>query len=198
MKKERRVAVCYSSCCLTKHRDCQKRLRSRAVSFCRHGLAVQAQQAGAAAGEHQCSHDQPVNVRLHSLNICPDLSARPGLQWTGEEPAVLQCYDLPACSLQFLLTLSPPPPVELPALPSYQRKEKTLVLDLDETLVHSQLGQTAAADFQFDLQVPEAGRQTVFVKVRPFLSQFLQVAANLFELVVFTARWATHLFSDKL
>ena len=39
------------------------------------------------------------------------------------------------------------------------------MLDLDETLVHSQLGQTAAADFQFDLQVPEAGRQTVFVKV---------------------------------
>ena len=36
------------------------------------------------------------------------------------------------------------------------------------------------------------------MQVRPFLSQFLQVAANMFELVVFTARWATHLFSDKL
>ena len=43
--------------------------------------------------------------------------------------------------------------------------EKTLVLDLDETLVHSSLQYVPDADIQFDLKVPDVGWRTVYVKV---------------------------------
>ena len=45
--------------------------------------------------------------------------------------------------------------------------EKTLVLDLDETLVHSSLQYVPDADIQFELKVPEVGWRTVYVKVNP-------------------------------
>ena len=51
---------------------------------------------------------------------------------------------------------------------------KTLVLDLDETLAHSSLHYVADADVVMDLQVPDAGLKTVYVKIRPFLEQFLK------------------------
>jgi len=104
-----------------------------------------------------------------------------------QEPAVLTHFDLPQSTLDFLLTLTPPPPVEDPVLPKHQRKCKTLVLDLDETLVHSSLQQTLDSDFQFSVNIPDAGPRTVYVKTRPFLSQFLEYASSLFEIVVFTA-----------
>ena len=43
--------------------------------------------------------------------------------------------------------------------------EKTLVLDLDETLVHSSLQFVPDADIQFDLKVPDVGWRTVYVTV---------------------------------
>ena len=39
-----------------------------------------------------------------------------------QEPAVLIHFDLPQSTLDFLLTLTPPPPVEDPVLPKHQRK----------------------------------------------------------------------------
>ena len=53
--------------------------------------------------------------------------------------------------------------------------EKTLVLDLDETLVHSSLQFVPDADIQFDLKVPEVGWRTVYVKVniKYFPSKYL-------------------------
>jgi len=96
-----------------------------------------------------------------------------------QEPAVLTHFDLPQSTLDFLLTLTPPPPVEDPVLPKHQRKCKTLVLDLDETLVHSSLQQTLDSDFQFSVNIPDAGPRTVYVKTRPFLSQFLEYASSL-------------------
>ena len=99
-----------------------------------------------------------------------------------QEPAVLTHFDLPQSTLDFLLTLTPPPPVEDPVLPKHQRKcwykiflneiittnilpGKTLVLDLDETLVHSSLQQTLDYDYQFSVNIPDAGPRTVYVKV---------------------------------
>jgi len=99
-----------------------------------------------------------------------------------QEPAVLTHFDLPQSTLDFLLTLTPPPPVEDPVLPKHQRKcwyelhlnkiisttllpGKTLVLDLDETLVHSSLQQTLDSDYQFSVNIPDAGPRTVYVKV---------------------------------
>ena len=67
------------------------------------------------------------------------------------------------------------PPVEWSPLPRLARDGlKTLVLDLDETLVHSSLKFQPDADLVFQLSVPDAGLQTVYVKIRPFLEEFLR------------------------
>ncbi|KAJ7982456.1 CTD small phosphatase-like protein 2 [Quillaja saponaria] len=79
----------------------------------------------------------------------------------------------------------------LPALVSKEmsnrtRKQITLVLDLDETLVHSTLEPSDIADFTvqvfFDMK-----EQTVYVRKRPFLQIFLERIAEMFEIFVFTA-----------
>merc|ERR1712127_1166052 len=71
--------------------------------------------------------------------------------------------------------------------PQNQRKAKTLVLDLDQTLVRSVIGFQDWADFHLEINVPEVGLTTVSVKLRPHLLQFLKFASSLFEVVVFTA-----------
>ncbi|KAL3152535.1 hypothetical protein ABBQ32_001564 [Trebouxia sp. C0010 RCD-2024] len=73
-------------------------------------------------------------------------------------------------------------------LPPQTRRfsRKTLVLDLDETLVHSTLDSNEAADFNFT--VAFNGREhSVAVRQRPFLFEFLERVAQLYEVVVFTA-----------
>jgi len=65
---------------------------------------------------------------------------------------------------------------------------KTLVLDMDETLVHCsyQQEQKVPCDWKITL---ENGRSVtdVFCWVRPNLEQFLRAAAKMYEIVVFTA-----------
>ena len=58
-----------------------------------------------------------------------------------------------------------------PFLPEYPRKEKTLILDLDETLVHLKGDEIVA---------------------RPFLDVFLNEMGEIFEVVCFTAASAAH------
>ena len=98
-------------------------------------------------------------------------------------------------------------PLENISLPS----EKTLVLDLDETLVHSSLTPTSRGfDFSVEVKVPGASKVNVYIKVindppiytvilcsdsfqtRPFLREFLEKAYSLFEVVVFSASPASY------
>ena len=86
-------------------------------------------------------------------------------------------FELSQESLLFLDSLKDirRPPVEWSPLPRLARDGlKTLVLDLDETLVHSSLKFQPDADLVFQLSVPDAGLQTVYVKIRPFLEEFLR------------------------
>ena len=63
---------------------------------------------------------------------------------------------------------------------------KTLVLDLDETLVHSTLDSFDEPDFGFTVSFN--GREHhVNVRQRPDVFPFLERCAQLFEVVVFTA-----------
>lgn len=62
----------------------------------------------------------------------------------------------------------------------------TLVLDLDETLVHSSFEPLAQADFQIELDI-EGRKYHVFVLVRPRAQQFLLQLSQVFEVVIFTA-----------
>ncbi|XP_021685581.2 uncharacterized protein LOC110668568 isoform X2 [Hevea brasiliensis] len=69
---------------------------------------------------------------------------------------------------------------------SWRRKSVTLVLDLDETLVHSTLEHCDDADFTFTVFF-NLKEHTVYVKQRPFLHKFLKRVAEMFEVVIFTA-----------
>ncbi|CAH9055630.1 unnamed protein product [Cuscuta europaea] len=67
-----------------------------------------------------------------------------------------------------------------------RRKPVTLVLDLDETLVHSTLEECNDADFTFPVFF-NMKDHIVYVKQRPHLRPFLERVADMFEIVIFTA-----------
>ena len=84
-----------------------------------------------------------------------------------------------------------------PKTPVHVNKN-TLVLDLDETLVHSDLEQTAdrsGADFSFPVHFNNQ-KHVVNVKKRPFLAEFMEFAARHFEVVVFTA--SQRVYAERL
>ncbi|KAJ0034993.1 hypothetical protein Pint_24325 [Pistacia integerrima] len=67
-----------------------------------------------------------------------------------------------------------------------ERLPITLVLDLDETLVHSSFDNCEDADFSFPI-CSKMQVQTVFVRQRPYLRLFLEAVASMFDIVIFTA-----------
>jgi carboxy-terminal domain RNA polymerase II polypeptide A small phosphatase len=74
----------------------------------------------------------------------------------------------------------------LPPQRSDRIGKKTLVLDLDETLVHSSFKPVAEADFVISIEL-ENEVHHVYVQKRPGVDQFLEEVSKLYEVVVFTA-----------
>ncbi|KAE8720032.1 CTD small phosphatase-like protein 2 [Hibiscus syriacus] len=72
------------------------------------------------------------------------------------------------------------------AIEARRRKHITLVLDLDETLVHSTLEPCDDADFTFTVFF-NMKEHTVYVKQRPHLHTFFEKVAEMFEVIIFTA-----------
>lgn len=70
---------------------------------------------------------------------------------------------------------------------------KTLVLDLDETLVHSSFKKVSC-----EMELTKLGDDchTVYVKKRPGVDEFLRAVAEYFEIVIFTA--STALYANTL
>lgn len=68
---------------------------------------------------------------------------------------------------------------------------KTLVLDLDETLIHSSTNPVPEADFSFTLDC-DGEDHSVYVHKRPGVDKFLAQLAKKFELVVYTASEASY------
>ncbi|CAA7396251.1 unnamed protein product [Spirodela intermedia] len=62
----------------------------------------------------------------------------------------------------------------------------TLVLDLDETLVHSSLEPCDDADFTFPVKF-NFREHTIYVRCRPHLRDFMERVSTLFEIIIFTA-----------
>jgi len=71
-----------------------------------------------------------------------------------------------------------------PVAPS-DKGRKCLVLDLDETLVHSKF-EPSECSFSITIDVDES-HYGVYVLKRPFVDEFIAECAKLYELVVFTA-----------
>ncbi|KNA09779.1 hypothetical protein SOVF_150440 isoform A [Spinacia oleracea] len=117
---------------------------------------------------------------------------RPGEQEADrrscDDSDVAQYFD-PHSFIRNLPDLSEVVPSTRPTiLPKESRKRKpiTLVLDLDETLVHSTLEHCEDADFTFAVFF-NMKEHTVYVKERPHLRIFLKKVAEMFEIIVFTA-----------
>jgi Dullard-like phosphatase family protein len=82
--------------------------------------------------------------------------------------------------------VKPPSSALLRTLPSYSRKTqhtKLLVLDLDDTLVHS----SDSGDFEVQLK-----QQSLWVRTRPHAAEFLREAGRLYEVAVYTASEAVY------
>ncbi|KAM0806399.1 HAD-like domain-containing protein [Usnea florida] len=74
----------------------------------------------------------------------------------------------------------------LPPLQPHFKGRKCLVLDLDETLVHSSFKILHQADFTIPVEI-EGQYHNVYVIKRPGVDQFMKRVGELYEIVVFTA-----------
>ncbi len=72
-------------------------------------------------------------------------------------------------------------------LPPKKTNKKTLVLDLDETLVHSCfIPFNVPSDLIIEIEL-ENKIQEIYVLIRPYVKEFLESMSKLYEIVVFTA-----------
>lgn len=70
-------------------------------------------------------------------------------------------------------------------------RRKTLVLDLDETLVHSQFKLTEACDVRLDI-LDNQFTTIFYVAKRPYLDVFLRTTAQWYDIAIFTASVAKY------
>jgi len=79
----------------------------------------------------------------------------------------------------------------LPALCHQDINKKCVVIDLDETLVHSSFKPVDNADFIVPVEIDGTVHQ-VYVLKRPYVDEFLKRMGELFECVLFTASLAKY------
>ncbi|GMS83909.1 hypothetical protein PENTCL1PPCAC_6084 [Pristionchus entomophagus] len=96
------------------------------------------------------------------------------------------------------ITVSPgsykPPPLEKLLLPPLQPRDATkkcLIIDLDETLVHSSFKPVKNPDFVIPVEIDGVVHQ-VYVLKRPYVDEFLARVGEKFECVLFTASLAKY------
>nr|XP_054408303.1 CTD small phosphatase-like protein isoform X2 [Pongo abelii] len=89
------------------------------------------------------------------------------------------------------LSAKPPAKYLLPEVTVLDYGKKCVVIDLDETLVHSSFKPISNADFIVPVEIDGTIHQ-VYVLKRPHVDEFLQRMGQLFECVLFTASLAKY------
>ncbi|OAO17323.1 Mitochondrial import inner membrane translocase subunit TIM50 [Blastocystis sp. ATCC 50177/Nand II] len=160
--------------------------------------------------QRSSSYVHPKRLEVFALYFCYPLSSKPALQTDGyctvskDNSAVVSGTPLvpfraDRCVASANVTsLLPSLPVSVPFLPCQNGgplRKKTLVLDLDETLVHSSFDPSQPHQFSFPVMLDGRVRQ-VYVSVRPGVESFLQSMSSLYEIVVFTASF--HQYADAV
>ena len=74
----------------------------------------------------------------------------------------------------------------LPSQSDKNKGKKTLILDLDETLVHSSFIPVSIYDLILPIDL-EGNKINAYVTKRPGINSFIKHLSNIFEIVVFTA-----------
>lgn len=64
---------------------------------------------------------------------------------------------------------------------------KSLILDLDETLVHSSFDKVDNPDYIVKILSEDGEPLNIYVLIRPYLKEFLEAISPHFEIVIFTA-----------
>jgi len=72
---------------------------------------------------------------------------------------------------------------------SDERKKKTLVLDLDETLIHCVDNYESECDLRLSIRLEKDDNRThqFGINIRPYALTFLKKMSKKFEIVIFTA-----------
>ena len=179
-------------------------------------------QGGALAEEEEEAHEEAGDKGNFSVIAAADLSCEEKSLEADEAEEGPYCEEEDEDDVEYEYSQSFDPfyfiknlpPLEL-CVPAYrksllprqtrqQRNRKTLVLDLDETLVHSSLenelpqdpmGEQLTYDFTFPVHLGEE-RYDVYVYVRPGAVEFLEKMQELYEVVVFTA--SQKMYAEKL
>ena len=75
----------------------------------------------------------------------------------------------------------------LPSQEELNLGKKTLVLDLDETLVHSRFNEIGKSDYKINIKSDDDEVLTIYVLIRPYAIEFLKILCKYYEIVIFTA-----------
>lgn len=114
------------------------------------------------------SEDNSLNMTMQRI----EPTSRMAVFWTR----ICKCFFKRVHSVEEI-TLLPP---------EINSAKKTLVLDLDETLVHSSLEPVPNFDLKVKVKVDSA-LLDIYVLLRPGVFEFLEKVAEMYEVVIFTA-----------